>query len=346
MQTPAAEPDLLRWLFLASTAAFEWRQEPVPAFPTAAAAAVSGENGSLFLPWLGRLERRSPGTLPREIAGRCRPASIVVAARNAALLETFRPVAESFEERGVRWAALKGLDHLARMFPGPEWRAMADVDVLVHPDDTDLSLEILSSHGFAGTSPAAVPRLAPAVAVSKGGAYVDVHRRLLRGGGDRIPAGAFLDHTALFSIEGMPVRLMGDGEAFAASALLLAKDLFLAHTTNPCRVVELALLAELAGDETIADLRARLCQWGARRLFDRSHALADWTRGRAGRPGWLDEGFGDPARFVGPEINRWRYMFGCAAMQDGPIRASRFLAANLAGKLNRSIGRSETAARA
>jgi hypothetical protein len=346
MRAPVPEPDLLGWLFEASAVAFGWRQEPVPAFPRSAVATVAGANGALFLPWLGRLERRFPGTIPPEIAERGRAASLVVAARNMALLDEFRPVAESFEERGVRWAALKGLDYLARLFPGPEWRAMADVDVHVHPHDVDLALAILSEHGFAQVSPVEVPRLAPAIAVSKGRAYVDVHRRLLRGGGDRIPPGAFLDASRLVVIESTPVRLARVGDALASSALLLGKDLFLAHTTNPCRAVELALLAELAGDETIADLRARLRQWGARRLFDRTLALADWTRGRAGRPGWLDEGFGDPARFVGPEINRWRYMFGCAAMQDGPIRASRFLAANLAGKLTRRSGRAEPAARA
>jgi hypothetical protein len=346
MRTPAPEPDLLGWLFLASTVAFEWRQEPVPAFPMAGAATVDGENGALFLPWLGRLERRFPGALPREIAARCKPASIVVAVRNAALLEAFRPVAESFEERGVRWAALKGLDHLARMFPGPEWRAMADVDVLVHPHDTDLALRLLSDHGFARMGPLEAARMVPAVSVSNGGAFVDVHRRLVRGGGDRIPPGAFLDHTTLADVDGVPVRLSRAGDALAASALLFAKDLFLAHTTNPCRAVELALLAELAGDETVVELRSQLRRWGVGRLFDRTLALSDWIRGRAGRPGWLDGGFGDPALYVGPDIGRWRYMLTCASLQDGPVSASRFLAANLAGAIMRRAGRTHSAARA
>lgn len=324
---------LLRWMFEASAVAFEWRQGPVPAFPDAAASAVVGENGALFLPWLGRLERRLPGSVPRALVERGRPASIVVAARNAALLGAFKPVAESFEERSVRWAALKGLDHLARLFPGPEWRAMADVDILVHPHDMDLALGILAAHGFTETSLVGVPHLAPAVSVSNGGAFVDVHRRLVRGGGDRIPPGAFLDHTTLAIVENMPVRISRPGDALATSALLLAKDLFLAHTTNPCRAVELALLAELAGDEAIADLRAQLRRWGVGRLFDRTLALADWVRGRAGRPAWLDDGFGDPARYVGSGINKWRYMLTCAAMQDSPVSATRFLATNLAGKL-------------
>jgi len=242
-------------------------------------------------------------------------------------------VAEGFEEHRIRWAALKGLDHLARFYPGPEWRAMADVDVLVHPEDLGLALRLLAERGFAKSDAAVAPDLAPAVSVSNGSTFIDVHRRLVRGGCDRIPVDAFHSDTTLDNFEDVPVRLLQPGDALAASALLLAKDLFMARSTNPCRVVELALLAEIAGDGAVSHQRSRLRRWGVGRFFDRSLQLADWVRGRIQRPAWLEDGFGDPARYVGPEINRWRYMFKCAALQDSPAGAARFLSTNLAGKI-------------
>lgn len=333
MRSTVQDAKLLRWLFDASSVAFGLRQGVAPVFPDGAAASVAGRNGALLLPWLSRLELRFPGSVPANLIERGQPASIFVAARNLMLLGDFRPVAESLEEHGVRWTALKGLDHLARFLPGPEWRAMADVDILVHSDDLEMALRLLGERGFTESRGLAVPILAPAVSVSNGGAFIDVHRRLVRGGCDRVPPDAFVSDTTLVSFEGVPVRLPQPGDALAASALLLAKDLFMARSTNPCRVVELALLAEIAGDGAIARQGDRLRAWGIGRFFDRSLELADWVRGRGARPVWLEDGFGDPARYVGPEINRWRYMFKCAALQDSPTNAARFLLNNLAGKI-------------
>lgn len=333
------EEVLLRWMYRTSRVAFDRHGSgDVSCLPPAAAAVVRRPNGAVFLPWLAGLERLYPGVLPTDLVERGRGAAFNVGVKNVRLFESFRPMAESFEARGVRWAALKGLDSCCRLFPGSEWRPMVDVDVLIHPSDANTAAEVLNDLGFSIEGDSFVTsRLAMAVAAVRNRHFVDLHRYLIRTGGDAIPGGVFLDGATLSDIHGIPVRLLRLDLAFAANALLLAKDLFLAQTTNPSRLVELALLAEMVGDCAIDAARRQMWAWHTGRLFERTMAVVDWVRARSGRPLWLDDRFGDPAVYAGPVVGRWRYMFGCAALQDSPLRAGRFLAVNCANWIRKRI---------
>lgn len=122
------EPSFVCWFYAALSAGLD------PLAPAPPPLGLAGNPHDRLLPGLAALERRWPGTLPEALAARTKNVGAQVTAQNLVTLGDFRPLAEDMETAGMRWAALKGLDHLARFYPGPQWRVMGDVDVLVHPD--------------------------------------------------------------------------------------------------------------------------------------------------------------------------------------------------------------------
>lgn len=334
----APEIALLRWVYHTSVVAFGQRVDEVDPLPEAAARVVDGPNGALFLPWLCGLNGRFPDAVPAHLVRKCLREGLRVGGRNVRILEELRAISDALESERISWAALKGLDALVRFYPGLEWRMMADVDLLVAPRDLARAIAVLSHLGF-GHADASAPgrHAAHAVSMTNGVLHVDLHRGLLHAGADAVRVEALLERTSLGEAGGVPVRTLSPGAAFATSALLLAKDLFLPATTSPCRVVELALLHEMAGEDAVDAAHAAMRRWRVRRHFERAVSVARWIARDEPRPEWLDARFGDPVAFAGPTIGRTRFMLATAAMQDDLYRAGRFLAVNFADHLRRRV---------
>jgi hypothetical protein len=267
-------------------------------------------------------------------------------AGNLYLLAALTPAARGLEEAGLRWAAVKGLDHLARIYPGLEWRQMCDVDLLAHPDDVGAAQRVLEGVGFVpfvGT-----PAVQPGRCSTKAAASVDLHRCLVRRGGFVEDVDWLLEDTSVVDLEGCPVRLMAPARALAAHTLLLAKDGFFAEMVLAERVVELGLLAEAAGPDGEAEAWARLERWGAGRVAVRGRDLLAWLRGGE-RPDWADRGFGEPGAGVGAPPSMARRLLRGASLQGSPRVAARWMAAQVRSFLlqrlsGRRLGRWEEAA--
>jgi hypothetical protein len=241
------------------------------------------------------------------------------AARNLLLLAALKPVVKKFEDSGIRWAALKGIDHLARLYPGLEWREMADVDLLVHREDVGAAQALLKELGFDPW--AATPSVQPGRCYSDGVVSIDLHRRLVRRGGFVEDTGWLLENTRLGQLAECPVRLMEPPQALTTSALFLAKDGFLAKMVRAERVVELGLLAESAGLAGEGQAWARLAQWGAVRVARCARDLLTWLRGGA-RPSWLEKDFGGSTAGFGEPPSLTRRLIRGAWLQGSARQAA------------------------
>ncbi len=215
-----------------------------------------------------------------------------VVTSNLAALGGFAETAQAFEQAGVRWVALKGLDHLARLYPGVEWRRMLDFDILVPSAEVTAAAKILEAHGFVAVMPR-VPRTQPGFAMSKGRVSVDLHVAVHRRGAFAVNEEWLLADRSEVAVDRVPIRICAAPQAFAAAAMLIAKDGYFPAMVNPVRLVELALLEDLlgAGDHEVVTSVMR--RWGASRVLTRSRALTGWVKGGL-RPRWAEAGLGEP----------------------------------------------------
>lgn len=298
-------------------------------FRSARAAFAGGEVSALP----GALTGNRPRALLAALARRCGPSADadVEAARhhvlraavatNLMLVGSFQPVAGGFEKAGIRWAALKGLDHLARLYPGLEWREMTDVDLLVRREDVRAAegeLGALGFEPFVGT-----PAVQPGRCFTKGMASIDLHRRLVRRGGFVEDLDWLLSETRLVHFYGCPVRLMAAPQALAAHALLLGKDGFFASMVRAERIAELGLLADAAGTTGEAEAWVRLERWGAGRVAWCARDIVDWLReGR--RPLWIEDDFGEQEAGFGKPPAMIRRLLRGAWLQGSALNAARW----------------------
>lgn len=307
---------------------------PGSAFPVEWLAPLCAGAGSLR-PLLAGIELRSPGTLPLELATACASAAPAVEIDNAIRLASARPAFEELDRCGLRWAALKGVDHLARFYPSIAWRSMADVDVLVGPADVVTARAALERAGF-GPVVRETSTAQPAFCLSDGVIFLDLHRRLGRAAAHQFPVAPLLEATTDADIEGLHVPLLHVGPALVTHALLLAKDFFLARTTNPLRAVELAILGRLAADADISmwiDLARRT---GAKTALERGLEVARWVEGDA-QPTWLAADFGDPRVARDGELSHREFLLHTLRQQDGILAATRYLASELSVSARRLV---------
>ena len=64
------------------------------------------------------------------------------AAANLLTLKRYDETAEAFARGGVRYVPMKGCDLVGFLYSYPGARPMADIDILVHPDDFDRAVDV------------------------------------------------------------------------------------------------------------------------------------------------------------------------------------------------------------
>lgn len=334
--------------------------EVAAATAPAGAAGDDGEDGDDgFVPWLYRATRLAVGTaslepaplragaarlrgmergivaqlasvrpelVPGEDARQALDVRRRVAIDGLRILSGIRGIVEKLERAGIPWACLKGLHHVAALYPGPEWRPMTDVDLLVPPRHADDVSRLLAEEGYGGPLPSSW--MGYALTFQGSGPTLDLHLALARRGTYHPDVEAMLRRTHLLAAGGVRVRVFSHpADAYVAHALLLAKDGFAPRDTTALRIVELALLHDRldAGDERgMRSLDESMAAAGARRVQERCGALVAWARGGR-RPAWLRgiSGGADPASKSASA--RWRFYADTALLLDGPRERARYL---------------------
>jgi hypothetical protein len=117
-------------------------------------------------------------------------------------------VAARLDARHVRWAATKGSAVAHLDYPDPAWRAFADVDLVVHPDDWTTALRIMPESGDGHDrrhTRAFTARYGKGETVVVDDMEVDLHLRFAVGrfGVRSRPADCF-DHLDAFELAGRP----------------------------------------------------------------------------------------------------------------------------------------------
>ncbi|MCP4899148.1 MAG: nucleotidyltransferase family protein [bacterium] len=292
-------------------------------------------------PALGALAKTSPGLLPESVGEALAEDSRRAGGRNLLQLAEAAPLFRKFEEQGIRWVVIKGVDALAHIYSGPEWRRMADLDVLVHPDSIDLSLRLLESEGLVRCH-TTTPVTAPGIEYARGHLHLDVHRRLSSSSvGEEKVVEELLKGASLKELYDVPVRVMEPSRALMASALLVAKDLYLPQLVRPLRMAELALTADVAGERTEVEALARLEVLGGVRVASRTRDLLAWLRSGGTPPAWLDQDYSRPAAIADGLPSRWKRLLESAALSDTLSMRAQSLAVRvvLQGLFNLSGGR-------
>jgi hypothetical protein len=299
-----------------------------------AAVSVLVESAPVIVPALAALatEWRASAAPDLELPLELRRRLADVAAANALRLRRLRPVLESFESRKLRWAALKGLDHLARLYPDLSWRPMGDVDVLVHPDDLAAARMSLEGEGFRLTSPRA-SWMDHALGYHDQSVRLDLHRSPCRRWTHRVAVADLLEATSESTVDGAPVRLFAPAAAFLAHALVLGRDRFSPSVVHGGRLVEIALLEERLPPGSLEQSAATMAGWRASKVFRRARELSAWVRGEAEKPVW----WRSEATVQLPGLLRWTEWRERARLQDGPREATRYLAAEVGTSLLRIV---------
>ncbi len=70
------------------------------------------------------------------------------AAANLLILRRYDETADAFTSGGVRFVPMKGCDLVGPLYSDPGARAMADIDILVHPDDFDRAVIVAVELGY------------------------------------------------------------------------------------------------------------------------------------------------------------------------------------------------------
>jgi|GEM_PF-1455868 len=70
------------------------------------------------------------------------------AAANLLTLKRYDETADAFARAGVRFVPMKGCDLVGPLYSAPGARPMADVDILIHPDDFDRAVTVASGLGY------------------------------------------------------------------------------------------------------------------------------------------------------------------------------------------------------
>jgi len=106
----------------------------------------------LIEPMVGALSRTAPDAVPDDV----RRAFVVMASRHrrAAIVreECIDRLLEAFADAGVPVILLKGAALAHLIYPGPELRPMADIDVLINPADAERAVAIARGLGYAFAS--------------------------------------------------------------------------------------------------------------------------------------------------------------------------------------------------
>jgi len=198
---------------------------------------------------------------------------------------TLLRVAESLERAGVPFRVLKGPAVAHLDYPDPAFRDFGDIDLLIHPNDFDRSIAVLSGQGYSRRFPEPRTgfdhRFTKSVSVSNPiGQEVDVHRTIAPGAfGLRVQVEMlWTAPPAQFALGGRSFGALGSAERFihacyhgvlgnAPPRLVPQRDIaqMLLHgSVDPDRVLSLA--AAWRGEPVVA--RAITAAWSTLRLTD------------------------------------------------------------------------------
>lgn len=257
------------------------------------------------------------------------------AVMNLRALRRLGEIGEALTAAGVRWAVLKGADHLLRLYPGPEWRAMSDIDLLVEPQALTRAVELLAKRGLVPQA-SQTSVMHPAIPLTDGHLHLDLHRSPCRRGTHRVSTEELLESARPVASTVTPtvdetaaICALGESESLAVLALVLGRDTYWPEHLTPLRLAEVALLADRLDDVAIEGLEIRMRRWRAERVWHHCLDLCHWVRGGE-RPRWLDA---QPSRHELPKSTlswdaqklRLAKSLALAKLQDQPLDAARYL---------------------
>lgn len=161
---------------------------------------------------------------------------------------------------------LKGCDFAYRLYPSPELRPMADIDILVREHRMQRVAADLERRGMQRTYPAgAASRLGShhEASFSIGNVTFEVHHRFIQKARHRIDYAAIWDRAVPLETPYFRALRLGDADAVAYQTLSIAIKYF---TSPLIRYVDLWLL--LQGREELLGEAARIAaDWRARHAF-------------------------------------------------------------------------------
>lgn len=94
------------------------------------------------------LSRLGPQLLPEETVAKLEEERIFLLTNSLKQESAFRHVFQLFEERGIRYAPIKGIDLAYRIYPSPSLRPFGDWDFLFHPQEMDRVYDCLRKDGW------------------------------------------------------------------------------------------------------------------------------------------------------------------------------------------------------
>lgn len=117
--------------------------------------------------------------LDNQIMRRWQEATLYMATRQISMINEIRTILDLFETNGISTISLKGLV-LKQLYPQPELRNMGDIDLLIHEEDIQKSIELLGKHGYQPNSKDLnTPRFMHIVMQKIGTFPVELHKTLL-----------------------------------------------------------------------------------------------------------------------------------------------------------------------
>jgi hypothetical protein len=134
---------------------------------------------------------------------------------------TLLRMAENFNRANIPFRVLKGPAVAHLDYSDPSLRDFGDVDLLIHPDDLDLTITVLAEQGYVRRFPEPRAgfdrRFAKSVSmVNPDGLELDLHRTLAAGVfGQRVDVGMLWNAPpAHFALGGLPLDALGSAERF------------------------------------------------------------------------------------------------------------------------------------
>ncbi|MBK8901510.1 MAG: nucleotidyltransferase family protein [Anaerolineaceae bacterium] len=95
------------------------------------------------LPWLAVRVYEAGITLPEEVNGRLQTLNTASRARSRCMLDACTEIMAAFRQAGIQTVLLKGAVLAPFLYPDPLQRPLADLDLLIHPQDMAASREIM-----------------------------------------------------------------------------------------------------------------------------------------------------------------------------------------------------------
>lgn len=233
-----------------------------PASEESAARFVARANQEALLPLLA-----AEGDLPAVVHEAVRRSAALIsanAARSRMINAAFRHATELLG--GERFIVLKGCDFAHRLYARPEFRPMADIDVLVREGEMDRVTRALLERGLTRAYPSGLASRVPwyhesVLAIDS--VTFEVHHRFVPKTQHRIDYSAIFDRAMPFEKDGVMLLRLSTEDAFAYETLSIGIKYF---TSPLIRYVDLWLMLKNSPG-VVAAAAQRASEWRTERLF-------------------------------------------------------------------------------